>query len=320
MSGSRVTAVVAQVTDGDTLRVEVDGHDAELKLRILGLDTEEKHPGGGKPVTPWGKEASRFAEQNLPIGSTVTLELPGTEPLFQGGSVSTEYLDNFGRLLAHVHTTQKLEGTTDFTEAMISLGYSPYFTKYGRADFAGHDQRYREAERRAQMKHIGVWNQQLVNGVTNPSAAPRNYAQLSVWWELRARTIDEYRAVRANNASGLFNTRRDYDRLQKLAKAGEQVTVFMELRSGKTVGGNHYVIQTGSTSQPFSLFLPNEDDAATRELLNLLHNRYITDDESNPRRNYAYITGRLSLHRDRPQLVATSAAQVSDNFGQLRSA
>ncbi|MGH9211424.1 MAG: hypothetical protein ACRD2C_12195 [Acidimicrobiales bacterium] len=50
---------------------------------------------------------------------------------------------------------------------LITDGYSPYFNKYGNADFAGQHARYVAAERAAQNSHAGLWDQVAVNGSDN---------------------------------------------------------------------------------------------------------------------------------------------------------
>ncbi len=312
MAGFQLDGVIDRVTDGDTLRIRAEGK--LWKVRVLGLDTEESNPGGTKPVTRWGQEASRFAEGILPPGTPVRMEFPGSEPALVDGDFNVNYLDNFERPLAHVHLVDPVDGIADFTELMIRKGFSPYFVKYGRAMFPGHDARYAAAERAAQRDDIGVWNQFAANGVQTPEAAPRNYARLMVWWELRARVIDGFRAVRAAHpAAPLYDTRLDYARLVDLAAQGATVTVFMELTGGQTVGGMHHLIRSGSNAQRFSLFMRNEDRPQIGEIKRLLANRYIADGEDFPRRNYAYIHGPLKLFAGAPEMVVESAGQVTDD-------
>lgn len=312
MPGARLSGVVERVTDGDTVRVEAEGH--LWKIRVLGLDTEESNPGGTKPVTSWGKEASEFAKSILPPGEPVTIEFPGTEPPLIGGQKNVNYLDNFQRPLGFLRLGTMLDGSRDYSEIMIRRGYSPYFVKYGRAIFPDKDKAYESAERHAQRSDIGVWNQFEANGAMRPEDAPRNYARLMVWWELRARTIDEFRLAKAAGAENLFNTRLDYSEILAKATAGENATVFMELTKGEAVGGLHYRIQSGSMAQPFSLIIPDEDLPHREAIKNLLRNRFIADGEDFPRRNYAYVTGSLRLFDGKPTLELTDIAQVSDEF------
>ena len=194
-----------------------------------------------------------------------------------------KYRGNFGRLLMYVY-----RDGGDFQESMIREGYSPYFVKYGNAEFAGHHQRYMKAEREAQRQHIGVWDQIAING-----SERRNYPALSTWWQLRATIIDEYRKIRAMDDS-VLDSRLDYITLEAKAKATERVTVFTELRSVTRVGGRSGLVGIGSKEQPFSLFIPDIDSPEGQEMVNFLETRYISGAEDRPKRSYAYVTGELS--------------------------
>ncbi|MEM1430759.1 MAG: thermonuclease family protein [Pseudomonadota bacterium] len=307
-----LAGVIEKVTDGDTLRIEAA--DQLWKVRVLGLDTEESNPNPHKPVTKWGKAASAFAAHLLPVGTPVTIVFPGDDPaLDDAGARNVAYLDNFERPLGFVRLDTPVDGISDYSELMIRKGYSPYFVKYGRAVFPRVDQRLAAAERAAQIDHIGVWNQFDANDVMAPEAAPRNYARLMVWWELRARIIDGFRLARQSDPDAtLYNTRVHYQTLHEKAEAQESVTVFMELKEGETVGERHHVIRSGSLAQPFKLFLPEEDRPEIVEIKNLLRSRYVAEGEDFPRRNYAYITGPLKLFRDEPEMVVESVGQISD--------
>ncbi len=63
MAGTTIDVPVDRPVDGDTVRAMIDG--ASESLRILALDTEESKPGGGKPVTPWGKKAAEHIDRIL---------------------------------------------------------------------------------------------------------------------------------------------------------------------------------------------------------------------------------------------------------------
>lgn len=100
-----VVARVLAVTDGDTIRVGVDGRD-EI-VRLLGIDTPEK-AGGPRPAECFGAEASTFLEQVLPVGTTVVL------------SRDVESRDQYGRLLAWIH---RLDGVF-VNLAMVESGHA----------------------------------------------------------------------------------------------------------------------------------------------------------------------------------------------------
>lgn len=299
-NGTTVQAKVSRVVDGDTIRVFLPDQTQDESLRILALDTEESHTGGGKPVTPWGKKAKKKAEQFFSPEDTVLLEFPGNE---NTDVCLKRYRGNYGRLLVFVY-----KDGTDFQEEMIREGYSPYFVKYGYASFAGHHERYKQAERIAQQNFLGVWNQIEVNG-----SEIRNYAVLNTWWTLRAEVIDEYRKIKSNYPD-LLNTRLDYDTLATRAQSGDTVTVFTELHSYKFVSQKSVVVQIGSVKQPFALFIPDATTDEGQTILNLLENRYISKGDDYPRRSYAYLTGQLSLYQEKPQMVVTGAEQIKDNM------
>jgi micrococcal nuclease len=305
--GTAVPGIVMGVTDGDTVRIRASDN-RQWKVRVLGLDTEESDPDQRKPVTRWGRAAADFARKILPRGTPVTIELPGRAPALVDGKINIGYLDNHGRPVGALHLADPVDGTTDFARIMIRRGYSPYFVKYGRACFAPRDAAYSAAERAAQAEDIGVWNQFESNRVLRPEDAPRNYAQLSVWWELRARVVDEFRAAR-DAGKPVLSARVDYRALLERARAGETATVFMEIKQGAGARAEQFVFRSGSRAQPFKLFLPQADS----EAIALLRNRYITQSEAFPRRNYAFVTGPLRLYHGVPELIVESVDQVSDS-------
>jgi len=296
--GTHVEVPFSRVVDGDTIRVVLPGETKDESLRILCLDTEESYSGGGKPVTPWGRAAKARAETFFQDAETVVIEFPGNEPL---ATCVNKYRGNYGRLLVYVY-----RAGVDFQETMIQEGYSPYFVKYGRAQFSGHHQRYVRAEQTAQRRRCGMWDQMTVNG-----SERRNYAALGCWWQLRGRVIDGYRRVRALDGT-ILNPRLDYDAINALARDAATATIFTEMRSITRVGGHSGLIGMGSVDRPFSLFLPDMDSEAGQSVVNLLETRYISSGEDQPRRSYAYVTGDLSTYRERPQLVVHSADQISD--------
>lgn len=126
---------VLSVTDGDTIKVQLDNGLSE-KVRLILVDTPEtKHPRLG--VQPFGKEASAFTTKEL-TGKKVTLEL------------DVEQRDRYGRLLAYVWV-----GNTLFNERLIEEGLArvavfPPNTKYV--------DRFREVQKKAQASEIGIWS------------------------------------------------------------------------------------------------------------------------------------------------------------------
>lgn len=302
IQGTSVDVEVVRAVDGDTIKVVID--DEQENLRVLALDTEESHAGGDKPVTPWGKEAAEKAKEVFPEGSTAAVEFPGDEPLEECLRL---YRGNYGRPLVYLHA----DGA-DFQELMIREGYSPYFTKYGYADFPDKDRRYREAERQAQAVGDGVWDQHTVNG-----AEMRDYDSLCAWWELRARVVETFRRARAAGTDDLFDSRLDYDALAD--REGEHTVVFTELRSYRRVGASHVVVDIGSQSQPFKFFLPNAVETTEgQRVLSLLDRRYVAEYDGRtvekPLRSYAYVAGDVKLYRGQPEIEVTSIDQITDDL------
>ncbi len=301
-AGTHISVPFVEVVDGDTIKVSLPGGKTE-SIRILCLDTEEKPgSGGSKPKTPWGAEATKRAIAFFEGSTEVTLEFPGTE----NTKVCLEkYRGNYGRLLAFVY-----HDGVDFQEVMIGEGYSPYFTKYGFASFKQNHERYIKAESLAQMAHVGVWNQVLVNGEVR-----RNYPLLSTWWNLRASLIEVYRA---HIAAGkiIYNTRLQYAEILAKAGEGKTVTIFTEVRNIKTIhNGSKGFIDIGSKPQPFTFYLPELDSPEGVDLKMLLEQRYISsgEDNSEPRRSYVYVTGQLSLYNGDPQMKLTHISQIADD-------
>ena len=151
MDNARMQGQAERPVDGDTVRVRIG--DKSEAVRIQALDPEESRAGGDKPLTPWGKKASEHAATLFTAGKEITLDFD--EP--QGAEVKLDlsrFRDNFGRLLALVFVDGK-----DFQQHMIEEGYSPYFCKYGNVRNKDYHRRYLAAERLAQIRRAGLWDQ-----------------------------------------------------------------------------------------------------------------------------------------------------------------
>ena len=219
-----------------------------------------------------------------------------------------KYRGNFGRLLVFV---SKTDGT-DFQEHMIKEGFSPYFTKYGYAAIDSLSDAYMSAERAAQSRFVGVWDQ-----VTGNGSEINNYALLKTWWTLRGEIIQNYR-TRIAAGESILNTRLDYPQLITLATNQSTATIFTEIRNMKRVGTVHMVADIGSRQQPFQIFVPNFESSTGQEIIRLMENRYISSGENHHRRSYAYVTGALELYQGNPnfppivELKVTSVDQIKD--------
>lgn len=75
------------------------------------------------------------------------------------------------------------------------------------------------------------------------------------------------------------------------------------------MGRHRAVVDIGSRAQPF---VPDIESEHGRAVLALLDNRYLTKDDTHPRRNYAYVSGRLHEFGGAPELTVETAAQIRD--------
>jgi len=127
-------AVVTRVVDGDTVEVEFDGR--ELDVRLIGIDTPETVKPG-EPVECFGPEASAYTERQLE-GRTVRLEF------------DVERLDPFDRTLAYVWVGDDL-----FNETLVRQGYALVTTFPPNVMYV---ERFHDAQRLAREEGLGLWS------------------------------------------------------------------------------------------------------------------------------------------------------------------
>ncbi|WP_456272387.1 thermonuclease family protein [Bacillus sp. AK031] len=128
------TGTVTRVIDGDTLEVQFNGKQEDVRLLLI--DTPETvHPN--KPVEKFGPEASQFVKQTL-TGKEV------------GIKVGSEERDQYGRLLAYVF----IDGET-IQEKLLRKGLAK--TAYLYNDLTMLDQ-FHKAQDEAISQKLGVWS------------------------------------------------------------------------------------------------------------------------------------------------------------------
>ncbi|GGE31278.1 hypothetical protein GCM10011391_07440 [Pullulanibacillus camelliae] len=134
-----VTATVSKDVDGDTIHVNLKGKDEPV--RMLLIDTPETHDAR-KPVEPYGPQASKYAQEKLPVGKKIYLQL---------GKKGAER-DKYNRLLAYVYLTPKDMYNLDVVKkglARVAYVYEPN-TAYLSDLKAAQDE--------AKSKHLGIWS------------------------------------------------------------------------------------------------------------------------------------------------------------------
>ncbi len=128
------TGTVVSITDGDTLRLEVDRQ--ELRVRLIGIDTPEVFPD----VECFGPEAAAALEALAPIGSTL------------GYTYDRDERDQYDRELLYL-----------FAEDGTLINYELVAQGYGLAVLFEPNDRYwndlRAAERDAQRAGLGLWGE-----------------------------------------------------------------------------------------------------------------------------------------------------------------
>jgi micrococcal nuclease len=128
-------------------------------------------------------------------------------------------------------------------------------------------------------------------------------------------TIDEPFCIEQNPGRAPLDVNLDYDQITQMAGAGTEAVIFTELAEFTRVGGAHGIIKNRSEHRPFNIFLRDIDEPAGQKIINLISHRYITPSRQpdHPRRSYAYIKGRLQLFNNKPEIIITSAEQISDH-------
>jgi micrococcal nuclease len=131
--GGGVVVPVADVVDGDTIEVLIDG--AEEDVRYIGVDTPESVQPGA-PVECFGPEASDFNER-LVGGERVRLDF------------GPERRDDYGRLLAYVYV-----GDRFVNAELVQRGYASTLTIAPNDQFAS---LFDRLEQRAGNAGRGLW-------------------------------------------------------------------------------------------------------------------------------------------------------------------
>jgi micrococcal nuclease len=151
-TGQVEEAMVVSVTDGDTIRVTIDG--VEYPVRYIGIDAPET-VDPNSPVAWMGEEASA-ANALLVADRTVTLEKDVSET------------DSFGRLLRYVWLSTDT-GWLLINEELVRRGFasaSPY------PPDVNHQFLLELAEREARSDEVGLWGPTPTPATVAPTPTP----------------------------------------------------------------------------------------------------------------------------------------------------
>ena len=144
---------VESVTDGDTIRVTVDG--VSEPIRIIGLDSPELRKPG-TPVECMAREATAAAKRLIASDWEVALEEDPTQ----------DTRDRYGRLLAHVF----LSDGRLFSEEMIRGGLPVHYVYDGVPSI--YADRLAAAEDEAITAERGLWSSDSCAGNLHAPSAP----------------------------------------------------------------------------------------------------------------------------------------------------
>lgn len=291
--GTRISDLeVVKVVDGDTIKVLLNGKTESL--RLICVDTEESYPGGSKPVTELGKQASAMAKQFFaadagPVRVDIEFDTADPEEVCEA-----MHRGNYDRLLCYVH-----KGGVNYNLKLVEEGWSPYFVKYGRS--RAYDAELAMAEARAQAERVGVWDPQV-----NAGGPSRDYAQLVPWWHYRCLAVDGFRSHGAD--AGALSVRLEYDTVENAASNNSEVIVFCDLVGGiARWPGDGALVFGGSPKHKFNLWIPNRDSEEAIRIIQLIETRY-----AGTGRGYAYVKGVAKEYNQKPEIVLTDWRQISD--------
>jgi micrococcal nuclease len=132
-------ARVIRVVDGDTLHVDIDG--ADVDVRMIGMNTPETVKPNS-PIECYGPEASEFTKKML-TDATLTIEYDDS----QGRT------DRFGRTLAYVWLERPGPDVL-FNQLLVRNGYA---YQYQYAKPYAWEKEFVAAQRKAKAAKLGMW-------------------------------------------------------------------------------------------------------------------------------------------------------------------
>ena len=136
-SGERIPVKYLKTSDGDTMRVMLDGENT--RVRFLGINTPEVS-GEDKIEEPWGNEALAFTREKLDKAKKIEIEYDDV----------ADHEDRFGRKLAWIWVDDEL-----FEVKLLEEGLAKTYMLKNNYRYANE---LKAAERKAKQAKIGVWS------------------------------------------------------------------------------------------------------------------------------------------------------------------
>ena len=292
-------ASVECVVDADTIKV---GEKRE-SVRVMAIDSEEvfkndeDRAAAAKDFAAYAKakrgDRKRPAKYGTPAGEAardwLRAQMKGvTQIRLERDHPKARIRGTYGRLLGHVFLV-KPDGEVLLAEALIRAGHSPYFNKYGRS--LRFDARLKAAQKEARAAKRGIWSD------TGPAHYP-DYAERLRWWNARADQMDRWRAVR-DKPDHVTLGAPDADAKLK-ALVGKEAVIFGAFERELPVKtGTQRVFLLGHERRrgfPFVVFDP---EVAKGIDLEELGGWFVT------------LRGKVTLFKERPQMVIESLTQIS---------
>ena len=159
-----VPATVKRIVDGDTIAMNLADGNAVV-VRLLYLDTPEPADNSHGKGMDEGKAASAYLRTLLPVGTPVVLWGPG----------DALEIDRYKRPLAVVIIPPDDQGKTLVVQsAMIRMGWSVLWEKYGKADARWRPELVK-AEDEAKAEGAGAWTSapDWMRNKANETTAPK---------------------------------------------------------------------------------------------------------------------------------------------------
>jgi endonuclease YncB( thermonuclease family) len=247
-----------KIVDGDTIQVL----DLKESVRLLCVDTEETFkPNDGydsdlaynnwdeylkvyqkddsilKYPTPWGEDASKFAEDFFQDVETVFLETDS----------ETRLTDFFDRYLRYV-IVEKNGKLVNFNVQLVQLGYTPYYAKYGYSK--KYHKEFLEAEKYARENKLGIW--------TDEGKHYPDYAQRTKWWNERGDSISFFENNFADNPEYvMIIDEQDWKNLE--TQLGRKLTLFGTIDHFNKKGPPYRLLMTYKVGRSLLLLTDSRD-------------------------------------------------------------